>query len=488
MVIRGEHAVEKSLALVLPDRPGALREVLRLIAAAGVSVQRSSYNRIVDAHTLFVDVSGTGAEIEEVERELHERRLFPGERSLGEVRTLRFELPDRVGSREPVLELIERRGLNITRFDLRTDGVDSDAVRVGVQVDGDEELEALVEEARAICPVQVVERQRRFSVVDNSNFYLNFASYVAETLGLTKAEAHDLMVNANRIMQNLTQTDADPYRPFEQIGQMAEMIASCKGPAYAKTARITRFVTAAGAQGVSVEPPVGCTTWVLEADECLLVFDGGFRCYADDLDGVLRDAIPGWDERHKVLALTHSDVDHVGDAARFDEVAATGRSIDNFMFESIGVVNWREQNVWSMPYIFIAKTLCDYATPDWQKIRCLGEPSPFGEQRELMRRIDTLELAPFSFEVWEGKGGHVRGETIYVERTHRLCVTGDNFVNVHGQTKPQARYNALAPSLTVSVDLIPELAREERDAIWGLLGPGSWQVLPGHGSMLVREL
>lgn len=480
--------MEKSLALVLPDRPGALREVLHLIAAAGVSVQRSSYNRIVDAHTLFVDISGTGAEIQEVERALHERRLFPGERSTGEVRMLKFELPDRVGSRGPILELIERHGLNITRFELRTDGVDSGAVRVGLQVDDGDELEALVEEARSICPVQVVERQQRFSVVDNSNFYLNFARYVAQTLGLTRDEAHDLMVNANRIMQNLTQTDADPYRPFEQIGQMAEMIAACKGPAYAEMTRVTHFVTAGGAKGISVEPPVGCTTWVLEADECLLVFDGGFRCYAGELEGVLRDALPGWDERRKVLVLTHSDIDHVGDAARFDEVIASGRSIDNFMFESMGIVNWREQNVWSMPYILIAKTLGNYATPDWQRMRCMGEPSPFGEQRELMRRIDTLDVAPFSFEVWEGKGGHVRGETIYVERTHRLCVTGDNFVNVHGQTKPQARYNVLAPSLTVSVDMAPDLAREERDAIWDLLGPGSWRVLPGHGALLVRGL
>ena len=59
--------MEKSFALVLPDRSGALRDVTRMLSVLGVSVLRASYNRVVDVHTFFLDVSGTSAAIARAE-------------------------------------------------------------------------------------------------------------------------------------------------------------------------------------------------------------------------------------------------------------------------------------------------------------------------------------------------------------------------------------------------------------------------------------
>jgi hypothetical protein len=77
----------------------------------------------------------------------------------------------------------------------------------------------------------------------------------------------------------------------------------------------------------------------------------------------------------------------------------------------------------------------------------------------------------------------VRGETILIERANRVCVSGDVFVNVHGETKPQARFNELAPFLMTSVDSIPDLARQERSALFHLLDEEEWLVFGGHGSV-----
>lgn len=232
-----------------------------------------------------------------------------------------------------------------------------------------------------------------------------------------------------------------------------------------------------------IEPPVGSNTWVFECDDCLLCVDCGYCCRAPELEGLLRGLYPDWDERTKRLVLTHADLDHVGACHLFDEVYASGRVIDNFMFESMGIVGWREQNPRSFPYSRIGSVLTGYRTPEHERMRCLGEPNPLGEQEELLRRIDTLDVAPLSFEVWEGKGGHVRGETILIDREHRVCLSGDVFVNVHGETKPQARFNALAPFLMTSVDCDPSLARQEREALFALLGEGDWQLMGGHGSV-----
>ncbi len=475
--------MEKSFALVLPDRPGALRDVTRMLSVLGVSVLRASYNRVVDVHTFFLDVSGTSAAIARAEDEFRARFLFPQQREVGRVELLEFELDDTIGAFDPVLALLERYELNITFFDARTDVENSNVVQVGVYVNHPKILDSVLEDAKSICPVRVVNREHRLNMLDNNHFTLTFAHGLAQMLDLSSQEEQEILVNANRIMQNLMHQNDDPYKPFDFIYQIGQTLARYNGPSFARDCRITRLQTCMGVSCVCIEPPAGSTTWIFECDDQLLCVDAGYRCFAAELEGVLRGIYPDWDARRKELFLTHGDMDHIGAWDRFDKLYASGRTIDGFAFESMGIVNWREQNPHSFPYNRVGSTLSKYQTPDHASIACLGEASPFGEQQELLRQIDILEIPPLSFEVWEGKGGHVRGETMLIERSNRVCVSGDVFVNVHGETKPQARFNALAPFLMTSVDSVPDLARQERSALFHLLDEEEWLVFGGHGSV-----
>lgn len=477
--------MDKSFALVLPDRPGALREVMRIFASHAVSVQRVSYNRVVDVHAAFLDVWGTADSLAGAEDELRAWRFLPGQRDVGEVRLLELCIEDDATILEAVLARVECHETNITYLDILTQSGNDNKALMGVYTEHPHQLDRLLEDLRPLCEVHVVPPNDQPNMLDNNHFNLSFAHGISKRLGLLAADEEEILINSNRIMQNLAHEGADPYKPFDYINQIAETFAFYRGPTFGAACRVTRFCTAAGAQCVCIEPPVGSTTWVLECDDRLLCVDAGYSCYVSGLEEVLRGLYPDWDERRRELVLTHGDTDHVGACELFDRVYASGRVIDNFMFESMGIVGWREQNVTSFPYMHIGNVLSGYRTPAYEHMVCLGEESPMGEQEELLRMIDTLEIAPFTFEVWEGKGGHVRGETMLIERNHRICVSGDIFVNVHGETKPQARFTKLAPYLMTSVDSVPELARKEREALFGLLEPGSWQVLGGHGGVFV---
>jgi glyoxylase-like metal-dependent hydrolase (beta-lactamase superfamily II) len=386
------------------------------------------------------------------------------------------------------LELIERHGLNIEQLDVKTGGGQARDVYVGLRVTNEKHFKSCVAEIAKRYQVRELERVWHFNTVDNACFTADFAAGIAHQMSLGPEGEQTLLVNANRIMQNTLRSNSDPYKPFYFVSQMADMLAFFYDEVYALATRVTHFTTEGGVCITAVEPPAGSTTWVLECDECFLVVDGGFCRYADELESVLRENVERWDELPHYLVLTHADIDHVGDCSRYDEVYASGRVIDNFMFENMGLVNWREQGLDGGAYNLVCKLLDGYVPPDHTRIRCLGEASPYGVQEELLRRIDTLELAPLKFEVWEGKGGHVRGETILIERDQRLCVTGDIFVNVHGQTRQQRDYNILAPFLNASVDTSPSLAAEERNALFELLGPGTWTFLCGHGAPLEKEI
>ena len=97
--------------------------------------------------------------------------------------------------------------------------------------------------------------------------------------------------------------------------------------------------------------------------------------------------------------------------------------------------------------------------------------------------VGYLKVGEFGFEVYEGRGGHLKGEIILVDYRMKVAFTGDIYVNVHGMTSEQAEYNKYAPILMTSVDTDPASCREEREALMQRLGPGNWSVFSGHGAV-----
>ena len=85
------------------------------------------------------------------------------------------------------------------------------------------------------------------------------------------------------------------------------------------------------------------------------------------------------------------------------------------------------------------------------------------------------------FEVYQGSGGHLKGETVLIDFAHRAAFTGDIYVNVRRMTREQAAYNQYAPVRMISVDNVPKLRAEERRAVMQRLGVGQWQIFGAHG-------
>ena len=104
------------------------------------------------------------------------------------------------------------------------------------------------------------------------------------------------------------------------------------------------------------------------------------------------------------------------------------------------------------------------------------------KQTELMEYLGNVSRAGFCFEVYEGIGGHIDGECVFIERNERLVFAGDLMYNMNGFTKEQARFNRIAPFLLSSVDTSVSNAAMERRAILGLLTPGKWTIFGGHGA------
>ena len=73
-------------------------------------------------------------------------------------------------------------------------------------------------------------------------------------------------------------------------------------------------------------------------------------------------------------------------------------------------------------------------------------------------------------------------EVRLIDYRNNLAFTGDVYINIHGLTSEQAKYNQYAPILMTSVDTDPKLCAEERSAILRRLGVGNWKIFGAHGA------
>ena len=105
--------MKRSFMTTLPDKTGAFLEASRIILAHGGNMQRASYNKAVDAHTLFLDVEAEEAQLNAIEAELT-RAGFLQTASYVKIILAEFTVDDRPGAILPVLEILAREQVSIS--------------------------------------------------------------------------------------------------------------------------------------------------------------------------------------------------------------------------------------------------------------------------------------------------------------------------------------------------------------------------------------
>lgn len=476
--------MKRVFTTVMPDRAGAFIGADRCITELGLNITRVSYNKAIDAHLLFVEVEGDEAALSRAEQEMKKLGYLPNSMRIGSVMLLEFHLEDRPGALLPVLELIRRFHFNISYISSQENGTGYQDFKMGLFVENSHVVSDFMRQAARICPVRAIDYDRGEKVLDNTVFYLSFAEEITEKMGLDKAARNELIVNSNLVMQMLDERDRPVHQVFDYIREFADCILAGGGQGYVP--RITRFSTCLGLPITLIEPPCGSSVCLMECDGVLLAADTGFACYREELRKTFLALYPDFESRRREVILTHGDVDHCGCTDLFDRVYLNRKVYENFRLEREGKPDFREENAIHAPYARISKLLTGYRPPDHRDFAVFGGTEE--EIEGLLEPIGELLVAPLCFEVYEGHGGHVRGETIYIERSHRIAFTGDIFVNIKSFLPAQARFNRLAPFLMTSVDVQPALARREREAFFGLLDPGHWQVFGAHGSVYETDI
>ncbi|MBQ4452138.1 MAG: Zn-dependent hydrolase [Clostridia bacterium] len=471
--------MKKTYITTMPDHIGAFLKASECFASLGINITRVSYNKAVDSHTLFIDADGDELQLEKADSELKKIGYLQTDKNENSIVLLEFMLRDVPGSVTDVLTLIHRFNLNISYISSQENGSAYQAFKMGLFMENESKLREFLREAQQLCPVRVLDYNHSERVFDNSIFYQSFVSGLMQLTGLPEEMRNDLLVNSNLVMQILDEKGLSPFKTFESISRFAELLSMYRGDAFLP--RITKHQIAENTSIILIEPPCGSNTAILQCGGDTLFIDSGYALYAEEMQRLFRFLIPDYDRIRKRIFITHADVDHCGLLPLFDEILASQKTKECLELEFRKENGYREQNPLHKPYVSICKALTFYRPPDPEKISALWDTQ--GEQLNPLEQMGFFDFGEMHFEVYQGKGGHLRGETVLIDYQHQLAFTGDIYVNIHGMTREQAAYNQYAPVLMTSVDTDPALCAAERNAILQRLGAGEWKIFGAHGKM-----
>lgn len=226
----------------MPNHIGAFLKASRCFAELGVNITRVSYNKAVDSHTLFIDAEGTAEQLEKASEMLEKIGYLQCGESGRTVILLEFRLRDVPGSVTKVLELIEKSGFNISYMSSQENGTDCQYFKMGIVVDGRENLDGFLASARKICDVRVIDYNHADKVYDNSLFYVHFVDELSSMMNISADSREALLVNTNLAMQRLDETGVSPYRTFDSISRFCELLSKSRGKDFSpriSTHRIT---------------------------------------------------------------------------------------------------------------------------------------------------------------------------------------------------------------------------------------------------------
>ncbi len=468
----------KTFILRLEDRSGHLLEVSKIISSHNANITRLSYNKVVDQHTVFLEVYASDENIKNLSRELDEKKYLLQNQSEEVDVLLTLQIIDIPGTVTNILEVFEKYDVNISYVNTQENNTSYQYCKIGLYAANSKLIQSVIDEISTFCEITNINYDTNDKIIDNTVFYHNFAMEMEKKLSLTQKETNIFLDNSNKILQILEDKHENYFKTFNYIRKFANYTVDYRKENF--NPRISHRNITKNTTVYLIEPPCGGNVYIIKSNSELLFIDSGFACYQDEMKKLIGEIFPDFDNMKKEIVITHADMDHVGITDIFDDIHVSENTFINFKREHEGKKNFREENPLHEPYFKLDRIISRYQPPELTKLRILGNKT----NDEAFEKICDFTFNELSFEVYESNGGHLKGEIILVENDKKIVFTGDIFVNVHGFSPEQYEFNLVAPYLMGSVNSDSKKASQCRKII--LNEYPDYLLCPGHGEWIQK--
>ena len=479
--------MRKTYITKLPDKAGTFLKASQIISSFGGNIVRVNYNKAIDLHTLFIEVSASSENHEKIEEELKKSNYLFDTKENQKILMIVLKLVDKPGSLTPVLEILKKHNVNISYISSQENGTQFQYFKMGLLIENTQEIKDLIDEISKICEISILDYQVTDRLLDGTVFYISFANEMRNILKLNQEQTNSVLVNANLLMQILDEQKKSPLKTFDYIRRFAKFVQEKKDENFLCNINSYNLEENNLSKLYVIEPPCGSNTYILQIKDELLFVDSGFSCYKKEMTKLFKELITDFKSKPKTSFITHADVDHVGLLNTFDKNYMSQNCYKNFALEQNHKKDFREQNPAHEPYCVLSKIISDYQIPDLEKCVSVSFKKTDFEiinkiDKNIFTYIGNITFSDYDFLFFEGNGGHVKGETIILCEKLKLLFTGDIFVNIKGFSPQQKEFNSLAPFLMTGVDENPDIAKTEREYIKQFFA--GYTICPGHGSLI----
>jgi glyoxylase-like metal-dependent hydrolase (beta-lactamase superfamily II) len=479
----------KSYVTSMPDKTGAFLLASKIIAKHQGNIVRVSYNKAVDLHTLFIDVEAADENLVDITRELETIGYLNDRISEISVIIVEIKIPNVPGAVLQVLKILDSYDINISYINSSENGNSTpyQNFKMGLFIENPSLIKMLLDDISELYQIDIIDYADSEKNLDNTIFYIRLANEMQKLLGLSTEKTMEFISESNRILQMLQEKGENPAKVFDYIRRFAYFISEHRGSNFKtdiEKVKINDTVTL-----YSIQPPCGSNTYVLDAIDELVLIDTGYAIYANEMFGIFNRLFPSWKSKIKKVYVTHADVDHCGMLSMLTgiKISLNQKSADGLCRQSEGIPDYREDHDFGLGYSKLSRIISGYTPPDTHRFEIIDRDRDIPQEHSDLLPIGDFVAAGLKFEAFEGSGGHLYGEMVFVCRKYGIAFTGDNLVNIHGFSPERAEFNSLAPYLMRSVNIDSQKATAMRKVIIriveeiGLHNQKTCIICGGHG-------
>lgn len=471
-----EELMKRTFTTRTPDRPGAFMRACKVIMDCGGNITRVNYKR--GALNLFIEVEATRETLGSIEKGLSEIAYVDAEVRVPTVLVMDVKIPDEPGMLFPVLEIIERHGVNISYLNSREDNRGFQNFKIGMEVSDPVVSKRILDEVSDIYLLNVASYNGNYDALDITVGYIRLASNIQKLFSLDDEKTREFVRECRGVAELLLERGQSPEVMFEKVRQLADFIACNRDLRFHP--RITAHQLTEETSLTVIEPPCGSNTYVLRNGDDLLFVDSGMGIFSDEMITELWETYPAFFSMRKTMLVTHADADHCGLLSEMEnaEIVVDRRTADA-LFDMARPTG--DTDAYDYCYGRLCRIITDYVAPDRGIIRIIGDAP---ESRSDFVLLDKIGFGDIELEVYEGPGEHTKGQTVVICRNPKLLFTGGLYSNTKDVTPERAEYDRIAPFMPKdSEDDLRRLTRKRLGSIMDSIGRDGFMVCGDHGSI-----
>ena len=127
--------MKKTYITTMPDKAGAFLKASKIISKLGGNIVRVNYNKALDLHTLFVEVSASTAAHAKIQKELEKCNYLFDETENQKILMIVLKLEDNPGTVTPILEILKKYKVNISYISSQENGTEYQYFKMGLLID-----------------------------------------------------------------------------------------------------------------------------------------------------------------------------------------------------------------------------------------------------------------------------------------------------------------------------------------------------------------